>query len=310
MPRVSVVVPVYNSVTTIASALDSILQQSYRDLEIIAVYDDSQDGTLAVMEAIAARDPRLLIFRNPDATGWLRRMPAALNFGLRHSEGEFIARMDADDIALPDRIASQVTFLDQNPNVALCGMSITLINRDGQRVRDIPATCGTSRTRILAGYAPPLYHPTWMFRRSILETLHGYRDMYAEDYDFQLRALDAGFQLDNLPAVGLLYRIYPGHRSSLLSQKSNRFAYRMHRMRQRKLADGFSVGASRMAIAPGSWPRLEHLAHGVMQRGFALEERNRIMGLGLIALSLVALPASAGLTMRKVRAVIQLWLTR
>jgi glycosyltransferase involved in cell wall biosynthesis len=309
MPRVSVVIPVFKAATTVEAAIRSILDQDFTDFEILAVYDVSPDDTVAILERMAGEDSRLRLLCNPDSPGLLRRMPAALNHGFEHAQGEYIARMDADDIALPGRLSTQIAFLDARPDVGMCGMSMTLMNQDGADLRELAAVCGPERLRVLAQYGPPLYHPTWMFRKTILETLKGYRDMYSEDYDFQLRALDAGFVLDNCPQTGLRYRLASGHRALLLAQKSNRFAFRMHRRRRRGQDDGFNRESLLAAVRPSRWG-IERMAQRIMEYGFLLEERRRLPGLLIVTLAALFLPCSAALGLRKVAVKLQLAMMR
>lgn len=305
MPRVSVVIPVYKAAATVEEAIRSILDQCYTDFEILVIYDDSPDDTLAILERLERENSQLRVLRNPEQPGLLRRMPAALNYGFTQAQGEYIARMDADDIALGNRLATQVVFLDTHPDIAMCGMAMMLVNQDGHRLRELASVCGADRLRVLAQYGPPLYHPTWMFRKSILKVLGGYRDMYSEDYDFQLRALDAGFVLDNCPQTGLRYRLAAGHRALLLAQKSNRFAYQMHRRRSRGQDDGFSRESLMAAVRPSKWG-IERIAQKVMEYGFALEETRRLPGQFVIGFAALFLPCSAALGLRKIVVKLQL----
>jgi glycosyltransferase involved in cell wall biosynthesis len=118
MPLVSVVLPVYNAQRYVAAALESVLGQSMSDLEVIAIDDGSSDGSLAEMERIAAADARVRLVSRPN-----RGLVATLNEGVAAAGGEWIARMDADDVSLPERFATQLDFM-QSARVDVCGSAV------------------------------------------------------------------------------------------------------------------------------------------------------------------------------------------
>ena len=202
IPRVSVILPVYNGGRYLAAAVDSILAQTFRDFELIAVDDGSTDETLALLEQWARGDGRMLCVRQ-DHAGLI----AALNRGLTLARGEFIARMDHDDISQPDRFARQVEFLDAHLDVAVVGSAVTLIDERGHAIRDVryPETPAAIAEFLRAGSA--LAHPAVMMRRAAVIAVGGYRPAYqhAEDYDLWLRMAEE-YALANLPDRLLLYR--------------------------------------------------------------------------------------------------------
>jgi glycosyltransferase involved in cell wall biosynthesis len=302
-PTISVVVPVYRAARYLAAAVDSILAQTFADFELILVFDHSDDGTEEILECYARADSRVRVIENSSK----KQLAAALNVGLAAALGRFIARMDADDIASPTRFAAQIEFLEQHPDIALCGTAADIIDREGRVVGHFSPSTGTERVRIAAEYAPPLFHPTWMMRHELARSLGGYRDMsHAEDYDFQLRALDAGFKLDNLPIIGLTYRRDPSHRARIVSHKAANYGYAMHRRRQRGLSDGFSAETFKATIAPASWSAAEKLGQGWVEKGFAMiDQRNPFAPLVLGA-GLLLVPASAYLTWRRLKTAIAL----
>lgn len=302
-PTVSVIIPAYRAARYLAAAMESILMQSYTDFELILVYDRSDDGTEEIIKQFEKADQRVRIIENYSK----KQLAAALNVGLASCRGQFIARMDADDIATPQRFATQVDFLQRNPDVALCGTCADIIDKDGKTIGHYTRPTGPERVRIYAQYSAPLFHPTWMMRRMLPESLGGYRDMsFGEDYDFQLRALDAGFILDNIPITGLSYRRDPSHRARLATHKAANYAYEMHRLRQRGMPDGFSGAAFQAAIRPASWAAKEKLGQRWVQRGFEMSDHGNLLAPLVVGAGLLLLPSSAYLSWRRLKTTVKL----
>jgi glycosyltransferase involved in cell wall biosynthesis len=206
-PRVSVVLPVFNAERFIAAAVDSILAQTLQDFELIAIDDGSTDGTPAILADRTARDGRVRIMHRGH-----RGVVAALNDGLREARADFVAIMNADDVALPQRLAQQLAFLDAHPAVAAVGTQSCLMLADGRlgTVTSLPQA--PAALRVLMMRASPLSSPTVMLRRRAVLELGGFRPQFApaaEDYDLWLR-LGERHELANLPDVLLFYRLHPG----------------------------------------------------------------------------------------------------
>ena len=201
-PRVSVVMPVYNCALFLSAALDSILKQSFQDFECIVIDDGSTDGSELILSDYAKKSPRITVLRNSVNMGIVH----ALNRGLKECRGEFIASMDADDIALPDRLEKQVRVMEAQPDIAVLGSAVRYIDAAG-------ADLGIVRQGA-AGRSPlfqnPLLHPTAIMRRDILlqhAIVYEEPYRYAEDYFLWLRMSRYG-RLASLDEVLLLYRIY------------------------------------------------------------------------------------------------------
>lgn len=198
--------PVYNSQRYLPAAVESILDQTFRDFELIAVDDGSRDSSLAILREYEAKDPRVRIISRPN-TG----IVGALNDGLEAATGELIARMDADDISLPHRFEKQAAFLQSNPYHVLVGSQVMLMDPDGA---DLCPKRDTEYTHERIDWAHlnhrwPLVHPTVMMRRSAVESVGRYRAKYQwlEDLDLFLRMAEAG-RLESLPDVLLRYRLH------------------------------------------------------------------------------------------------------
>ena len=185
-----------------------MLAQTFADFEIIAVDDGSKDNTLAILRGYEARDPRVRVVSRPN-TG----IVGALNDGLALARGEFVARMDGDDLCLPDRFAKQVEFLRQHSNCVLVGSQVLLIDPDGQPICPHKLTRFTheeiDHDHLNRGW--PVVHPAVMMRRDAVEKIGRYREEYKwlEDLDLFLRLGEVG-ELANLPDVLLKYRLHFG----------------------------------------------------------------------------------------------------
>ena len=210
-PIVSVVMPAYNGEPYLKAAVDSILEQSFGDLELIVVDDCSTDGTPDTLRAYA--DPRLRILRNEVNLG----IVGALNRGLSAATGKYVARMDADDISHPDRLARQVAYMDANPGVLLTGTRVDFIDGNGEPLkRNIVLPTDDKAIRLQSAFFPAFVHPTVMIRGETLRR-HGLRYVeafrYAEDYDLWTRIMALG-EVANLPEPLLSYRTHNAQISS------------------------------------------------------------------------------------------------
>ena len=205
-PRLSVLLPTRNAGCYLQQAVDSILSQTYSDFELLVIDDGTTDDSLKQLDA---RDPRLRVVSS-DGEG----IVAALNTGARHASGEMFARMDADDIALPQRFERQLGYLDAYPEVGIVGAQVDIFH-DGQPVGEgykryqswINGLVNPEQIARAIFIESPIPHPTAIIRRSVFERLGGYRDSeWAEDYDLWLRAHVAGFAMGKPQEVLLRWR--------------------------------------------------------------------------------------------------------
>lgn len=186
MPKVSIIMGIYNSNNElmVMSAINSILNQTYSDFEFIICDDGSTDDTFELIKRITQDDHRVIIINNEINKG----LAATLNKCLDVAQGEYIARMDADDISLPNRLERQVTFLDNNPMYDLVGCNAVLFNEQGDWGYRI-MTEYPERKSFLFG--TPFMHPTILIRKAPLKAIGGYRvgkeTLRCEDYDLFMR---------------------------------------------------------------------------------------------------------------------------
>lgn len=186
-------------------AIDSCLSQTFSDFELIFVANGPMASEVA--EAVQnwhGNDSRVRIFATP-----IRQLPFSLSFGLHHARGNFIARMDSDDISKIDRLERQVNFMKVHPNVAVLGTSYEIIDNDGKFMRTVimPSTNTSIRRGLLRGN--PICHPSVMFRRQLVLDAGGYLGgLHAEDFDLWCRlSLNPMVSFANLPEVCLSYRV-------------------------------------------------------------------------------------------------------
>jgi len=204
VPMVSVVMPVYNCARFLAAAIESILTQTFADFEFLIVDDGSDDATPNIVADYARRDPRIRAFRNSHNEG----IVVALNRGLDESRGHYIARMDGDDISLPDRLEKQVAWIDKKPDIDVLGAALTYIDAHSREI-GLVRHC-TLEKSILSQC--PLLHPTVLIRRESLERHKlRYRQRYncAEDYYLWLEMSRHG-RFAALEEIVLRYRMSEG----------------------------------------------------------------------------------------------------
>ena len=208
-PRVSVILPVYNGAGFLAESLGSVLNQTFGDFEVLVIDDASTDDSAAVAESFG--DPRVCLVRHEQNL----RLPATLNHGLDLAQGEFVARMDADDICDTRRFAQQVAFLDAFPEVGICGSAVRLFGTGDCLVRKYPVSPGA--VEAFRFFNCPFAHPTVMLRRRVVEEHHlryDPRSIAVEDFDLWTRLLKFT-RGANLPDQLLHYRL---HESSVTSR--------------------------------------------------------------------------------------------
>jgi glycosyltransferase involved in cell wall biosynthesis len=198
--------PVYNALPYLRLAVESVLVQSFADFNLIAVDDGSADGSLALLNEMAKEDARISVISQSNGG-----IVAALNAGLARVDSPYVARMDADDIARPGRLAMQYEYMQNHSEVALLGSAVQMIDPVGRplKVVDVPVEHDAILKILLRGGASAFFHPAVMFRTEAIREIDGYRQQYrhVEDLDLYLR-LAQQHQLANLPEVLLDYRLH------------------------------------------------------------------------------------------------------
>ena len=203
-PAISVVMPAYNAERYLDQAIQSILDQDFQNFEFIIIDDASTDNTLSILNAFATKDQRIKIHCNVENLG----VAESLNLGFKMARGRYIARMDADDISLPQRFSKQAAFLDANSDFAFVGTGYQIINADGRITRtDIEAT-EAWECEWMSIFRMPVIHPSMMIRASIVQQNRiSYDESYkaAQDIKFTQDLLQYGSGRC-LPIVAFQYR--------------------------------------------------------------------------------------------------------
>jgi glycosyltransferase involved in cell wall biosynthesis len=203
-PMMTVLMPVHNGAEYLRASVESILGQTYRDFELLVVNDGSTDGTPELLAQFAADDPRVRVIGGTTRLGF----SGALNLGLTQARGALIARMDADDIALPDRLAVQSDFLRTFPEVGLCGGRVQAFGLRKGTFHCPPLTA--EETLCYALFDNPFAHPTIMLRRELVNR-HGmqFDPAYcpSDDYELWSRCVRL-FPCTNINRVLLHYRVH------------------------------------------------------------------------------------------------------
>jgi glycosyltransferase involved in cell wall biosynthesis len=204
MTQLSVVMPVFDAERYVGEAVESLLRQTHADFELLVFDDASRDRSAEIVAGFA--DPRIRLFRKPHAgyAVWLRE-------GVERARGEFVARMDADDVARPRRFELQLAFLRQHPECVAVGADVLLIDPAGRPIapRGVPRCHTAIEAELLAGRGGALVHPAAMFRRDALLAVGSYRPETepAEDLDLYLRLAEKG-RLANLADTLLDHRLH------------------------------------------------------------------------------------------------------
>lgn len=206
-PMVTVLMSIYNRTSYIKEAINSILNQSYQNLEILIIleYSDNQDEIYNILKSF--KSEKIKIIKNKEKLG----LAESLNIGLMKAKGKYIARMDDDDISDPSRIEKQVEFLEKNKDVSIVGTFMKFFGASDLECQ--PAT-DYDILKVKCLYKTPLFHPTIMFRAKDLKSnnLFYKSNVYAEDYELWSRVIEK-LKITNMPEVLYYYRLGNGNKS-------------------------------------------------------------------------------------------------
>lgn len=220
-PKITVLLPVYNCELYIKTAVESILNQTFTNFELLIIDDASTDATVSILKKFD--DPRIQLIEKPLNSGYTN----SLNYGLKIAKGQYIARMDADDISYPERFARQIDYLDNHPDVVVCGTTYKIVDNDKKII--LPQDHEAIKIGLLWGNC--VSHPSVMIRKKIVDDFSIRYDTSkepAEDYDMWVRLLSIG-KLHNLKEILLEYRVYGNQvsRKRAEEQKKNDIAAKL-----------------------------------------------------------------------------------
>jgi len=222
-PNVSVLLPVYNAEPYLAKAVESILDQTYENFELLALDDGCLDNSLAVLRHYAKSDRRITVLSREN-----RGIVQTLNQLVGLARGQFLARMDADDLSFPRRFEKQIQFLDANPTCVLVGGCVELIDDQDRPIGilNFPLSHEEIDECHLRGHTS-IWHPTVVYRKAAIDRIGGYKDSYsaAEDLDLWLRLAELG-RIANIPEVILRYRLHENSVSEANGEQQRQAARR------------------------------------------------------------------------------------
>jgi glycosyltransferase involved in cell wall biosynthesis len=255
-PLVSVVMAVHNGADWILKSVESILQQTYEHLELIVIDDGSVDDSAAIVNAI--EDKRIRLFKNEKQSG----LVYSLNFGISQARGQYIARMDADDISLPERISSQMAILQNDKRIVAVGGWITLVDENDEVIEQWEYPESTKMIMWNQFFNSGFAHPSTLFLASAFKKAGGYLTdhKYAEDFDLWSRLGEVG-ELYNIQKPLLLYRVHTSSISHSYDDKQTLARHKIstlhikHYMKDQTFTDSFT----------GIEPHLEDNIAGIKQ---------------------------------------------
>lgn len=206
MKKISIVMGVYNEKKEeLCQAIDSILNQTYQNFEFIIILDSPENiELLMILKKYETLNKKIKLIVNKKNMG----LPKSLNRGIEEATGDYIARMDADDIAMPNRLKKQVEYLERFSDIALLGTDAIKINDSGEIIGEIVEPIGAENIKRILKYRSCLIHPSIIFKKEILLTVGGYRNFpCAQDYDLYSRLTDSGYKIENLKEKLMKYRV-------------------------------------------------------------------------------------------------------
>lgn len=207
---ISVVMPVYNEEKYLKETIDSILNQTYTDFEFIIVNDGSTDRTDEII--LSYKDKRIVYLKNETNL----QIVKTLNKGIKCAKGKYIARMDADDISLPERFEKQTAFMESNPEIGVCGTWVQIFG-DNKITRTRKYPTASNEIKMALMFYSPIVHPSVFIRKSLFDK-YAYTEDYekAEDYYLWYQVKN-NFNFANLPQVLLKHRLHGEQTSTLFS---------------------------------------------------------------------------------------------
>lgn len=219
LPKVSILLPVYNAEKYLSDCLKSLLNQTFHDFEIIAINDASTDKSLSILKQYAEQDKRIKVFSNESNL----KIVATLNKGLELASAPLIARMDSDDVSFPLRLELQYEFMKKHPEVDICGTAVQILGTN--EIWPVPEF--NTEIRAVMPFNSPVLHPTVIYRKTTILNHNKYKNnfLYAEDYDLWHRlSQDETIIFSNINKPLLYYRITYNEKSPTYEQTQQKSA--------------------------------------------------------------------------------------
>jgi glycosyltransferase EpsE len=202
---VSVIMSVYNSSSYMEYAIQSILDQTYTNFEFLIMDDGSLDESLTILQRYEKKDPRIRVYKNKTNCG----LTASLNKLIKKTHGDFIARMDSDDISIKTRLEKQVRYFQTDSNLDILGTFAEDIDKNSHVTRKRKMPVKDREIKRMLPVINPLNHPSVMFKKSIISKIGYYNEKFrtTQDYDLWFRAAAAGLRFYNIPEFLIQYRV-------------------------------------------------------------------------------------------------------
>lgn len=278
---ISVIIPVYNVEKFVKEAILSICNQTYHNLEIIVIDDCSTDRTYEIVSVLAKQDQRIKLYRNDVNL----KLVETLNKALQYVTGQYVLRMDGDDISSLDRVGKMYNFLQQNPDYVLVGTQVCTIDEAGKEIGKPSLPISLKDIKKICKYVSPVLH-IWLCKTSIYRELKGYRDIIgAEDYDFILRVLSRGYKIRNLDDRLYAVRVRDGNTISaigLQQQISHQYSVSLYKERLKNNDhDSFNYDylMGQYALALNQQEKFKKNYSQFKKGFFMLKEKNPLGGL-------------------------------
>ena len=204
-PQISLIMSVYNGEDYLVEAIDSVLKQSFTNWELIVINDCSTDSTPEILSQYASRDARVRVYTNEVNL----RLPSSLNKAMTYAQGKYIARMDADDICLPDRLEKQYAFMEEHPEVALSSCRFMTLKNGVIASGGCGGKCDQDSVKALLLVTNPILHPGIIAKAEIIKAM-GYDKTFTctEDMELWTRFVMAGHKVEILPEYLMIYRLH------------------------------------------------------------------------------------------------------
>lgn len=235
-PLISVILPVYNGEEHLTECIESVLSQTFNDFEFIIVDDASTDNTLKILQKFASIDSRIKIFQHKVN----QKQTAAANTACQNASGKYIARMDADDIALPHRFKEQVEFMEKNPDIGMIGSWVHIIDNNGNIYEIIKTNTSQGSLGWSLIFDVSFISSSVMMRKDIIEQVGFYQTRQAEDYDLWSRVSTIA-NIANLPLVLQQRRVWDGQVSHTVTRETHNCTLQIMKKNMQLLLNDSSI---------------------------------------------------------------------
>lgn len=219
LPKISLIMSVYNGEDYLAEAIESVLNQTFRDFELIVINDCSTDSTPEILNGFQERDNRVKVHTNEVNL----RLPSSLNKAISLAKGKYVARMDADDICLPDRLEKQYHFMETHPSVALSSCRFMTLKNGIISSGGCGGKCDNESVKALLLVTNPILHPGIIAKADVIRNL-GYDKLFTctEDMELWTRFVMGGYEIEIMPEYLMIYRLHDKQITETTLEKQHR----------------------------------------------------------------------------------------